>query len=678
MDFTVQLLDESASSFKEEKNGKNGLRTGRVNGTQNTTDAAQHVNPATAVKLEDAIIAWLRDYATNHHVRVMVAGIGVPRSQTVSGDNDEIRLVEHLVAAAPADKTAPEGAKVAKLRLPARLWFELDIVPLLLETHGYSIDERACSAARKAELFVNPPGNIPRITVGYRHKVEVDGNGRIHICDLEDYQRTVCDKTWNKLLELVKVTRDRKLKVAFVNSTPQGGGVALMRHALIRLLRLLDLDIAWYVMKPKPEIFDITKRKFHNVLQGVAKKDVHLTDEEMQIYEEWCEDNVERYWADGPIVESDVIVIDDPQPSGIIPYIKRLNPKCKIIYRSHIEVRADLVADPTTEQHRVWTYLWNFIRHADAFISHPVAAFVPHMVPRTHLLMMPATTDRLDGLNKQLDEASIQYYQSLFNRTSADATRKQADFGRRPYIVQIARFDPSKGYPDVIRAYKKLRERLPRDWPMERIPQLVLGGHGSIDDPDGTMVYEQVLHMLEEEEFLDIAGDVIAARLPPSDQLLNTLVRGALVSLQLSIREGFEIKVTEALEKGVPVIAYASGGIPHQIRDGETGYLVTPGDVDGVVDKLLELVVDEERRKAMGQRAKKFIGEEYFTVFQCVNWLYLFNAVHTGTWPLAAVPDSASASSSPPTDPFEAKKHKLAGGAQFVKDFWVGEDGVSN
>lgn len=40
-----------------------------------------------------------------------------------------------------------------------------------------------------------------------------------------------------------------------------------MRHALIRLCKLMKIDIHWFVAKPKPEVFDITKRKFHNVLQ---------------------------------------------------------------------------------------------------------------------------------------------------------------------------------------------------------------------------------------------------------------------------------------------------------------------------------------------------------------------------------------------------------------------------
>lgn len=70
-----------------------------------------------------------------------------------------------------------------------------------------------------------------------------------------------------------------------------------------------------YVARPKPEVFDITKRKFHNVLQGVAAPDVRLTEDEKQMFIDWSDENAKRFWLDdkGPIKNSDVIVIDDPQ-----------------------------------------------------------------------------------------------------------------------------------------------------------------------------------------------------------------------------------------------------------------------------------------------------------------------------------------------------------------------------
>jgi hypothetical protein len=46
-------------------------------------------------------------------------------------------------------------------------------------------------------------------------------------------------------MKYVKDLKGRKVTMAFFNSTPQGGGVALMRHALVRFFRLLDIDCKW-------------------------------------------------------------------------------------------------------------------------------------------------------------------------------------------------------------------------------------------------------------------------------------------------------------------------------------------------------------------------------------------------------------------------------------------------
>lgn len=52
-------------------------------------------------------------------------------------------------------------------------WKDLDAIPFRVHTHGNSPDERASAAVRKAVMWLSPkyPGNLPRISVGYRHEV---------------------------------------------------------------------------------------------------------------------------------------------------------------------------------------------------------------------------------------------------------------------------------------------------------------------------------------------------------------------------------------------------------------------------------------------------------------------------------------------------------------------------
>lgn len=116
-------------------------------------------------------------------------------------------------------------------------------------------------------LDVLGPSQKPRVQVGFRNQVEVDSSGHGQITCLDQYLETVSVQTWEATMKYVKSLRKNSTKIAFFNSTPQGGGVALMRHALIRFLRLVGVDANWYVPKPKPEVFRITKNN-HNILQA--------------------------------------------------------------------------------------------------------------------------------------------------------------------------------------------------------------------------------------------------------------------------------------------------------------------------------------------------------------------------------------------------------------------------
>lgn len=88
-----------------------------------------------------------------------------------------------------------------------------------------------------------------------------------------------------------------------------------------------------------------------------------------------------------------MIIIDDPQMPGLIPIAKQAAPDRPVIFRSHIQIRSDLVDTPGTPQAEAWGFLWKNIKLADCFISHPVKAFVPQDVPTKMLGYMPATTD---------------------------------------------------------------------------------------------------------------------------------------------------------------------------------------------------------------------------------------------------------------------------------------------
>jgi len=308
---------------------------------------------------------------------------------------------------------------------------------------------------------------------------------------------------------------------------------------------------------------------------------------------------------------------------GLIPLIKKTRPDLPIIYRSHIEIRSDLIHTPGSPQEEVWQYLWNNIKHADLFISHPVRNFVPSDVPQESLALLGAATDWLDGLNKHLDAWDSQFYMGEFRNLCAKEKMNELQWPAREYVVQIARFDPSKGIPNVIDSYAKFRKLLVGKVKDTNFPQLLVCGHGAVDDPDASIIYDEVIALINSEKYREYANDIVVMRIPPSDQLLNALMDNSRIALQLSTREGFEVKVSEALHAGIPVIASRTGGIPLQIIDGKSGYLCQPGDNDKVAKHLFDLYTDDKLYKEMSQYARTHVSDEVGTVGNAAAWLYL-------------------------------------------------------
>lgn len=492
----------------------------------------------------------------------------------------------------------------------SKLWLGLDIVPVCVDAKGVSGEAISLMAEKQAKSMFGKD---------HSHKARVKHTGEVEIvplCSLKNHEEVAPPEDFQFLLQQANSFKNKK--VVFISATPQGGGVAILRHGMMRLLKLLGVDAKWFVLKEDQKAFDITKRKFHNVLQNVAGEEVYLTNEDKEYFDMWSERNIK--YLKSALSGFDIYFIDDPQPSGLVPFIKQHNPKGKIIYRSHIELIGELADKKGSPQKTSWDFIWGNAKDSDVFISHPVRSFVPKSVPTQKVLFAPPFTDPLDGLNKELTDYQKDYYIRFFNKLLIESGQTPLD-SDRPYIAQIARFDPSKGIPDLLSAYRKLIEKYKGNMPR---PQLVIAGNGSIDDPDGIPIFSMIAQMLESNEYLHIKPDIKVIRLPQYDQVLNTLARMARVVVQLSYREGFEFKVAEAMMKGKPVIIYDSGGMPLQVKHGVDGFITKKGDIDKVAEYLFMLMSDDNLYAKMSRAATE-VSPDIATVSASASYLWLFN-----------------------------------------------------
>ena len=78
-----------------------------------------------------------------------------------------------------------------------------------------------------------------------------------------------------------------------------------------------------------------------------------------------------------------------------------------------------------------------------------------------------------------------------------------------------------------------------------------------------------------------------------------------------SANEGTPVSAIEALAGGRPVVATDVGGVPDVVRDGVDGFLVAPGDVDAMADRLARLAADADLRRRMGEAGSASVRERY-------------------------------------------------------------------
>lgn len=153
-------------------------------------------------------------------------------------------------------------------------------------------------------------------------------------------------------------------------------------------------------------------------------------------------------------------------------------------------------------------------------------------------------------------------------------------------IVNVARLLPRKGQAQAIRALPRVREAHPR-------ASLWLVGAGP--DEDELRALAASLGVAEHVHLLGQRLDV------------TRLLGGFDVYVHPALVEGLGIAVLEAMAAGLPAVATRVGGIPEYVRDGDTGWLVSPGDVDALAARLAAVAVDATERRRVAARGQAHV-----------------------------------------------------------------------
>jgi glycosyltransferase involved in cell wall biosynthesis len=185
----------------------------------------------------------------------------------------------------------------------------------------------------------------------------------------------------------------------------------------------------------------------------------------------------------------------------------------------------------------------------------------------------------------------------------ADPLRFRPDPGEpRRGILFVGRLTPHKGVDRLI-------EALPDDARLH-----VVGSAGHDPNPP-ERDYPNLLRRLAAQrrvEFLGVVPDPDLPRLYRSAQVLALpSVRRTCYGREIPVSELLGLAAIEAMASGTPVVASRLGGILEVVEHGATGYLVEPGNVAELRERLAEVLGDRRLAERLGRNARERFLEKF-------------------------------------------------------------------
>ena len=371
-------------------------------------------------------------------------------------------------------------------------------------------------------------------------------------------------------------------RVLHLSATAFGGGVSELLYTIVPLMVDAGLDAEWHVIYGREEFFNATK-VMHNALQGSSQ---NLTAEQWTTWLDYNEINA-RDLSDG----WDLIIVHDPQPAAICSIAAQK--AAHWIWRCHIDLSGPNAA--------TLGHLLPYVNH------HPNAVFhLPSYVPAgisCRPSIIPPAIDPLTPKNMAFSPEDAVYICGQFG-IDVD----------RPLLCQVSRFDPWKDPLGVIDAYRIVKRERPD-------VQLALVGSMATDDPEGWDFFNStVAHAGGDPDIhiLNNMNNVGAVE-------VNAFQSHCDVAIQKSTREGFGLTVSEAIWKARPFIGGDVGGIPLQITDGESGFLVS--SVEECAERALQVLSDPELGRRLGRTGKEVVRRQFLSPRLVRDWLSLFREV---------------------------------------------------
>lgn len=159
-------------------------------------------------------------------------------------------------------------------------------------------------------------------------------------------------------------------------------------------------------------------------------------------------------------------------------------------------------------------------------------------------------------------------------------------------IAFIGTICQRKGSYDIVEMVNKYQESL------KNKVKISLYGNGEIDSTE---------HLIKQYNLANIIECPGAVNFTDICEIL----KDCDIFILPSYNEGLPIAILEAMSYSLPVISTPVGGIPEVIKDGENGFIITPGDKDALYNAIIKLVDDKVLREDMGEKSYKKVQQHF-------------------------------------------------------------------
>lgn len=202
---------------------------------------------------------------------------------------------------------------------------------------------------------------------------------------------------------------------------------------------------------------------------------------------------------------------------------------------------------------------------------------------------------RMADLNIVLSQRLVQMIKGKSPKAKVEVLYNAVNVPQtNPYDIQshnvlfLGRLGHRKGTYDLLEVIRRIDKELPSD------VRFYLCGDGEVEEVKRKVEALGISHRISHIGWID-------------GKQKEDFMKQSMMNVLPSYNEGLPMTILETMAHGIPNISTSIASIPEVLHDGENGFLITPGDVDTLCKRILQLIDDNSLRSRFSQESYKLV-----------------------------------------------------------------------